>query len=50
MMMRRRDIRGVTELALALLAPTRQQVALENTGELELARRGLLEPLRLNES
>src|SRR5512134_628684 len=44
-MMRGRNIRRVAKLALALLAPVREQVALEHAGKLELARRGLLEPL-----
>src|SRR5690606_16642905 len=45
MMMRGRHVARVAELALALLAPVREQVALEDTLELELPRRGLLEPL-----
>src|SRR5690349_11340408 len=40
-----RHVAGLAELALALLAPVRQQVALERPLKLELTRRGLLEPL-----
>src|SRR5690242_17076951 len=43
--MRGRHVGRVPGLALALLAPVRQQVALEHVRELELTRRGLLEPL-----
>src|SRR5688572_8767647 len=45
MMMRGRYVGRVAELALALLGPAREQVALEYARELELPRRGLLEPL-----
>jgi hypothetical protein len=43
--MGRRHVGAIPGLALHLLAPTREQVALEDVRELELARRGLLEPL-----
>src|ERR1043165_5082165 len=43
--MRERHVRCVAQLALPLLRATRQQVALEHASKLELARRGLLEPL-----